>query len=120
MDLFAAAIILFIMVSQRPPFHSADPTDPHYQMIAAGRSDLFWKAHREADGNQDLYSAEFKDFFEKMMCLNPKHRLNMDQVLKHAWMQGDRSTPVEIKKEFTDRKTAVDLQIQRDQEEKRS
>jgi serine/threonine protein kinase len=29
-DLFAAAIILFIMLTQRPPFQSADPKDPHY------------------------------------------------------------------------------------------
>jgi len=29
-DLFAAAIILFIMMTQRPPFSSAMPNDPHY------------------------------------------------------------------------------------------
>lgn len=41
-DLFAAGIILFIMISQRPPFTSADPEDPHYKFIATGRSDIFW------------------------------------------------------------------------------
>ena len=33
-DLFAAALILFTTVSQRPPFASAHRTDPHYRLIA--------------------------------------------------------------------------------------
>jgi len=36
-DLFAAAIIMFVCLTQRPPFASAHPTeDPHYKMIASG------------------------------------------------------------------------------------
>ena len=43
-DLFAAAIILFVIIAQRPPFECADPTkDPLYRTIAAGRHELFWK-----------------------------------------------------------------------------
>lgn len=45
-DLFAAAIILFTILSQRPPFESADRANPHYRLIAntaqkSGR-DMFW------------------------------------------------------------------------------
>ena len=41
-DLFASAIILFVILTQRPPFTSANPQDPHYRLIAAGRAELFW------------------------------------------------------------------------------
>ena len=70
-DLFASAIILFVMLSQRPPFGSPNPKDPHYRLLAADRSDLFWKAHDEVDSGVSTYSAEFKDLFTKMTRLNP-------------------------------------------------
>ena len=41
-DLFAAAIILFVIMTQRPPFSSANPSDPHYRLLAASRADIFW------------------------------------------------------------------------------
>jgi len=44
-DLFAAAIILFVMVTQRSPFGTATPTDKFYKCLAANRADLFWKGH---------------------------------------------------------------------------
>jgi serine/threonine protein kinase len=44
-DLFAAAIILFIMFTQHPPFTRAEPNDPFYRLLCANRADLFWKAH---------------------------------------------------------------------------
>jgi serine/threonine protein kinase len=70
-DLFAAAIILFVMVSQRPPFNSPSPHDPQYRLLAADRADLFWKLHDEAEGGASIYSANFKDLFNKMTRLNP-------------------------------------------------
>mmetsp|Transcript_65793 Transcript_65793/g.91058 ORF Transcript_65793/g.91058 Transcript_65793/m.91058 type:complete len:170 (+) Transcript_65793:306-815(+) len=48
LDIFCAGLILFIMIAQRPPFESAEVNDHHYRLIAAGRSDIFWKAHEEA------------------------------------------------------------------------
>jgi len=41
-DLFSAAIILFIMVTQHPPFTYAKLDDPFFQLIAKNRSGLFW------------------------------------------------------------------------------
>ena len=34
-DLFASAIILFIIVSGTPPFTKADPKDPYYKIIVS-------------------------------------------------------------------------------------
>ena len=85
-DLFAAAIILFVILTQRPPFSSASPQDPHYRLIAAGRAELFWNAHAEAENGNDIYSAEFKDLFQKMMTLNPAQRPSIAEIMAHPWM----------------------------------
>jgi serine/threonine protein kinase len=78
-DLFAAGIILFMMLTARPPFRSSKKEDVHYKLIAGKRYDLFWQsqAMAEDDGN-DIYSAEFKDLFEHMVAFNPKDRYTMD------------------------------------------
>jgi serine/threonine protein kinase len=97
-DLFACAIILFIMLTQRPPFNEAHPNDPHYKMLAAGRKDMFWKAHMDADPDQaGLFKDDFMDLFTKMTMLNPKHRLTIDQIIAHPWMKGPTATQAEIK-----------------------
>ena len=119
-DLFASAIILFIMLTQRPPFTSAEPSDGIYKLLAANRGDLFWKAHDDAESGPSIFSSEFKELFENMTKLNPKHRYTMEQVLKHPWMQGQRATPTEIKKEFVARKIQNDAQILKQQEERRT
>lgn len=33
-DVFAAGIVLFTILTQRPPFRAATPDDPHYSLIA--------------------------------------------------------------------------------------
>ena len=118
-DLFASAIILFVILTQRPPFASANPQDPHYRLLAVGRAELFWQAHAEAEDGRDIYSAEFKDFFEKMMTLNPAQRPTMNDVLAHPWMQGPVPSLAEITQEFTHRKQLVDTEAHNEREQKR-
>jgi len=36
-DLFAAAIILFITFAGSPPFSKADPKDPYYKLICTNK-----------------------------------------------------------------------------------
>ena len=49
-DLFSCGIIMFMMLTQRPPFRSSNKDDPHYKLLAAARADIFWKAHEQAEG----------------------------------------------------------------------
>lgn len=119
-DLFASAIILFVIMTQRPPFSSANPTDPHYRLLAANRADIFWQAHKEAEEGNDIYSAEFKDLFEKMMALNPNHRPKLEEILAHPWMQGEFATEAQILTEFKRRKDIVDDEAKNEREEKRA
>ena len=44
-DIFASAIILFIMVTKELPFYSASPQDYFYKYLIEGRADIFWKLH---------------------------------------------------------------------------
>lgn len=118
-DLFASAIILFVIMTQRPPFSSANPSDPHYRLLAANRADIFWQAHKEAEEGQDIYSAEFKDLFEKMMALNPNHRPKLEEILAHPWMQGEFASLAQIQTEFKRRKDIVDEEAKNEREEKR-
>lgn len=118
-DLFASAIILFVILTQRPPFSSANPADPHYRLLAANRSELFWGAHKDAEDGEDIYSAEFKDLFEKMMAMNPNQRLKIEEVLAHPWMQGGLASDNEIQTEFKRRKAIVDEEAHNEREEKR-
>ena len=67
-DLFASAIILFIMVAQHPPFTTAQPTDPFYRCLAANRADIFWKTHcKNKEGGEAFFSDEFKDLVQSML-----------------------------------------------------
>lgn len=118
-DLFASAIILFVILTQRPPFSSANPSDPHYRLLAANRSEIFWQAHKDAEEGQDIYSAEFKDLFEKMMALNPAHRPKLEEVLAHPWMQGTFASDEEVQVEFKRRKAIVDEEAHNERETKR-
>ena len=119
-DLFASAIILFVILTQRPPFTSANPQDPHYRLIAAGRAELFWQAHAEAESGQDIYTDEFKDLFQRMMTLNPAQRPTIQEIMQHPWMQGPVPSADDVKQDFTQRKARVDAEAHNEREEKRN
>jgi len=80
-DLFAAAIILFIMVAQHPPFGKAVPNDAHYKLVVANRLDLFWKFHsRSKVGGLDFFSAEFMDLINSMLQYEPIYRPSLSEI----------------------------------------
>ena len=101
-DLFACGVILFIMLTQHPPFAMANSDDMYYKLLATQRSDLFWKAHsqRKVAG---FFTDEFKDLITCMLQLHPHQRLCMADIIGHPWMQGDVSTREEVIAEFQKR-----------------
>lgn len=118
-DVVAAGIICFVMITQRPPFNAASPDDPHYKLIAGKRADLFWQAHEEAEG-VDIYSDEFKNLFEGMLAFNPKERFTVSQILSHPWFSGPIAKHSEIAEEFVGRKKCVDEAAHEEREQKRA
>ena len=101
-DLFAAAVILFIMYTQHPPFQMAKAEDIYYKLLATNRADLFWKAHstRKPAG---FFSDEFKDLITSMLQLHPHQRLCMADIIGHPWMQGEVATEEQVRVEFARR-----------------
>ena len=111
-DLFAAAIILFIMFTQHPPFTRAEPTDPFYRLICANRSDLFWKAHSKNKPNGAAYfSEEFKNLITGLIQFDPALRPQMADVRNHPWLLNeDCATLEEIQGELKRRKGIIDAE----------
>ena len=65
-DLFAVAVVLFVMYSKTPPFTSqASHRDPLYKLIVQHKMDKFWEAH-EATKPEGFYSKEFKELLSCM------------------------------------------------------
>lgn len=118
-DIFAAAIILFIMVAQHPPFNTAQPNDPFYRCLAASRADIFWKTHcKTKPGGEAFFSEDFKDLVQGMLQLDPSHRPSINEVLSHPWMQGPMPTQEEVVQEFTKRDIAVKKQSEMERQQK--
>lgn len=76
-DLFAAAIILFIMYAGTPPFNKADTKDAYYKLLTTGRHDVFWNAHSKHKPSKEFFSNDFKDLIVKMLAEDPKNRLSI-------------------------------------------
>ncbi len=112
-DMFASAIILFIMVTQHPPFSKADPADPFYRLICANRADLFWKAHgKNKPGGMAFFTEEFMNLVTSMLQLDPTHRLSIAEVKAHPWYNGPFSTIEGIQGEFAKRKEIINKEIE--------
>ena len=109
-DLFAAGIVLFIMVTQHPPFTKATPKDQLYKAISANRLDVFWKAHSLNEENGiDFISDSLKDLISSMLAFDPVHRPSLAEIKEHEWYNGPVPTYEEIKEEFIKRKHELDL-----------
>jgi serine/threonine protein kinase len=121
-DLFASAIILFILYSGTPPFAKADPkNDPHYKLLCVNKHETFWKAHERNKprvNGQNFYSDEFKSLMNSMLALDPAVRLSLADIKEHAWYNGPIISMEDLKIEFTDRKRKVDDELQRQREAK--
>lgn len=108
-DIFAAAIILFIMVAQHPPFSKAVSTDAHYKLICANRLDLFWKFHsRSKPGNMDFFSEDFVSLISSMLQLESVHRPSLAEIRCHPWVNGPTATIEEVWDEFRRWKDLLD------------
>lgn len=101
-DLFAAAVILFILITQHPPFIRADPTDRYYKKVCDQQWDKFWDVHSDME-----ISDSFIDLFSKMISLDPKDRLTLNEIKEHEWYNGPVPTSEQILAEFTKKHKVV-------------
>ena len=71
-DLFSAAVVLFTMVAQKPPFEKSDKKDWYFKSLQL-RPDLFWKSNSK----KNFYKDDFKKLVEKMLDRDPRKRLSV-------------------------------------------
>lgn len=83
-DVFAAGVVLFIMVSGAPPFNDTKPSDPHYKAFTKSPAQ-FWKYHSREE-RKALFSPQFIDIIGKMIDPNPSNRASVEQLLAHEYL----------------------------------
>lgn len=105
-DLFAAAIILFVMYAGGPPFEKAVPNDPYYKVLAAKQYNIFWGAHgkRKPAG---FFTDSFKDLINRMLALKPEDRMDINAIKDHPWYKGEVQMLNELNADFTERKRII-------------
>jgi serine/threonine protein kinase len=110
-DLFAAIVLLFIMITQRCPFEKADPNDELYSFVILKDWEGFWEHHAKVTEAELHISDEFKDLISKMIVVNSNERLSLEKLKKHPWYKGEVPTRHEIFENFSYRKLMKEGQL---------
>ena len=98
-DLFAAAMILFLMVVGHMPFCQADKKDQIYNMRRQGEFDEFWNFHTKLSiqyGNRSEFPESFKTLIWEMFDPNPDQRPSIISILNHEFLKGKELDSAEI------------------------
>jgi serine/threonine protein kinase len=125
-DLFAAGIILFNMISGTAPFQKAHPTgDSRYRLLCINDHNQFWTSHelnvQKQTGHQtQFFSDDLKDMLNSLFAYDPVLRMTISELKSHPWFQGDTVTFEELKSEFNERKKKVDFEMQKLKEAKQA
>lgn len=101
-DIFAAGVILFIMLKGTPPFEAATPENRIYGLIKEKNYKKFWKLHSQR--HPKMFSESFKDLFIGMVAFDPSERLTIEQIATHPWVKDEVCTRQQVMKELTTRK----------------
>lgn len=87
-DMWAAGVILFLMLTGFPPWEKACGTDDRFKYMTAGylvQMLTEWEVGLTPDA---------MDLLQRMLFIDPKDRLSLDQVRAHPWMvNGTRQGP---------------------------
>jgi len=81
-DLFSAAVVLFMMVTQCQPFEEARVTDKYYRFLAGNKSEMYWNIFDKVT----VLSDDLKDLLTGMLQLDPTARFTLDELLAHPWV----------------------------------
>lgn len=98
-DLFAAGMILFLMVVGHMPFCKADRKDEVYNLRRQNDFKGFWDFHaqlsRKLCGHAD-FPESFKKLIWEMFDPNPDQRPSISAILSHEFMKQRELTSTEI------------------------
>jgi len=85
-DLWATAVILFIMLVGLPPWEFARDEDPRFRMVARGGL-----ARMLRSWNREI-SPDAADLLQRMLKEDPRERLSLCEVKDHRWVVASEPT----------------------------
>jgi serine/threonine protein kinase len=117
-DLFAAGIILFVLVVGIMPTHkTAESNDYLYKYVRKKEYEKYWTVIAKLL-NLDLsdISEDFFHLVTTMIKYDYKKRFTIDEIKAHPWMKGDVATEQEVIKELSSRKVEIKRKLGDDDE----
>ena len=81
-DMFSIGVILFIIVQGIFPFKEARKEEYFYNLLCEGQIDTYFQKVNGTDLSQD-----FKDLILGLFSYDPEHRMTLEQVRNHPWLQ---------------------------------
>jgi len=90
-DMWAVGVCLFMMLTGQSPWQKASPNDILFRNMSSGYvADILTNHWHFA------LSADAMDLLQRMLFGNPRHRLSLQQVRAHPWMDGPMINPMNI------------------------
>jgi len=86
-DLWAAAVILYIMLTGFPPYDQAAMVDERFRLIVTGH------LMDQLNAWSVPISREAADLLQRILVLDPRRRLTLSQVMCHPWVTNPEVTP---------------------------
>lgn len=80
-DMWAAGVILFLMLTGFPPWDRACDADERFKYMSSG-----YLVQMLTEWQLGL-SSDAMDLLQRMLWLDPNDRLSLEQVRAHPWMQ---------------------------------
>ena len=93
-DMFAMAVILFIMVLGRNPFLEANMRKDRYYQTLVNNPEQYWSYIKKTSNTTPpiSLSSEFISLVTSMLQEQSSQRPSLEQVLSHAWFQSGEAS----------------------------
>lgn len=121
-DIFAAGIILFILLSGHRPFDKGYFTNEDYLNIVKHNHEKFWfKIVKEKLKGNQIFSKNFQNLVNFMFAFDPTKRPSLVEIQNHRWYRETKPAVREdVVRELEARKKYVDKMLEKIKRQKKA